>query len=279
MDFFDWSKFATEHAAATDKADFVVIMLGINDGQPIRDGTETIDALSDKWNEIYGQRIEALIAPYAAAHIPVAWVGLPPMRADRADALAAALNELFREHAEKAGAKFIDIYDAFADQNGQYDAFGPDVDGQKVKLRGVDGIHFTKAGARKLASFLESEIKRVFEKRNPTSDVAALPPDVEHAADDINAQIRREMTAPPEPAPNAPTAPDAAGGEPPPAPPRPEAGPILPLTIKAVSPNGVLANRDAGLPAEPAVILRVLRSGEPEDPVTGRADNFAWPKL
>ena len=58
------------------------------------------------------------VAPFQAAHIPVAWVGLPPMRTDRFNADIVELNELFKENAEKAGAKFIDIWDAFADQNG-----------------------------------------------------------------------------------------------------------------------------------------------------------------
>ena len=69
------------------------------------------------------------------------------------------------------------------------------MDGQNAKLRGVDGIHFTKVGARKVAHFLESEIHRYFDKNKPVSEVATLPPDIEQAADDINAQIRREMGA------------------------------------------------------------------------------------
>ncbi len=285
-DYYDWAKFATENAAAADKPDFVVILLGINDGQPMRDGADTVDTLSDKWKERYGQRIEAFVAPYAAAHIPVAWVSLPPMRVDRANTQAVALNALFREHAEKAGAKFIDIYDAFADQNGQYDAYGPNVDGQQVKLRGSDGIHFTKAGSRKLASFVESEIKRVFDKRNPASEVASLPPDIEHEADDINAQIQRELNAPPAAAPTAPSPAPEAAGEPPadPAParrlsPRPVAGPILPLTAKVLSPGGVLATRETHPIVESEMVQRVLRSGEPPEPISGRADDFAWPKL
>ena len=65
---------------------------------------------------------------------------------------------------EKAGVKYIDIWDAFANQNGEYDAFGPNIDGQNVKLRGPDGIHFTKAGGRKVAHFLEADIRRAFEE-------------------------------------------------------------------------------------------------------------------
>ena len=277
-DYFDWAKYAADTAKAKDKPDFVVIMLGANDGQPIRDGADVLEALSDRWSELYAPRIDAVLAPFIAAHIPVAWIGLPPMRADKYDALAVKLNAIFRERVERAGGKFIDIYDAFTDENGDYDAFGPDVEGQKVKLRLSDGIHFTKAGERKIAHFLEAEIRRVFDKRNPVSDVAALPPDIEQAADDINAQIRREMGEPA--APTAPTAPSApAATAPVGPPPRPLAGPIIPLTGLPISPGGALASRETHPLSEPAEVTKVLRVGEPDDPAPGRADDFSWPKI
>ena len=192
-DYFDWRKTSLEFAAGKEKIDFVVIMLGVNDVQPLADGSDT---LGDRWREVYTQRVEAVLAPFAAAHIPVAWVGLPPMRSEKFNNAAIKLNEIYKEQVEKANEKYIDIWDAFSNQSGQYDAFGPNIDGQNVKLRGVDGIQFTKAGSRKVAHFLEAEIRRTFEKNNPQSEVASLPPDIEHAADDINAQIRREMGAP-----------------------------------------------------------------------------------
>jgi hypothetical protein len=267
-DYFDWDKTAQDLAAGKDHIDFVVVMIGINDLQPMRDGADT---LSDAWRSVYAQRVEALVAPFAAAHIPVAWVGLPPMRTEKVNAEVAKLNEMYREHAEKAGAKYIDIWDAFADQNGQYDAFGPNVDGQNVKLRGADGIHFTKAGARKVAHFLEAEIKRVMDKNKPQNETATLPPDIEQAAGDINAQIRREMGAPGE---------SAAPGSPAPlVPSKPLAGPILSLTARPISPGGALAAREATLTGEPQAVARVLRYGEPADPRAGRADDFSWPHL
>ena len=269
-DYYDWGKFAAENAVASDKPEIVVVMLGINDGQPMRDGADMIDTLSDKWRDRYGARVEAVVAPFAAAHIPVVWVGLPPMRADRSNIQAAQFNEIYRQRVEKAGAKFIDVFDAFADQNGQYDAFGPNVDGQNVKLRASDGIHFTKAGSRKLAHFVEAEIRRVFEKRNPASEVAALPPDIEQATDDVNAQIRREAgLPPPEPTPGAPSGPS----------PRPLVGPILQLTARPTTPGAVLATRAANPLSEAPEVTRVFRTGEPYDPVAGRADDVVWPKL
>lgn len=271
QDYFDWPKAAHDLATGKDHIDFVVMMIGINDLQPMRDGADTLDALSDRWRTLYGERVEAAVAPFAAAHIPVAWVGLPPMRADRMNAQVMKLNEIYKEHAEKAGAKYIDIWDAFADQDGQYDAYGPNVDGQNVKLRGADGILFTKAGSRKVAHFLEGEIKRVFDKGRPQNDAATLPPDIEQAAGDINAQIRREMGAPEGPA--------APGSTAPLEPPKPEAGPILSLTARPISPGGALAARESIPAGEPDAVARVLRLGEPVDPRTGRADDFSWPRL
>jgi hypothetical protein len=193
---------------------------------------------------------------------------MPPMRTDRFNADIVKLNELDRAEVEKQGVKYIDIWDAFADQNGQYDASGPNVDGQIVKLRGPDGIHFTKAGGRKVAHFLEAEIRRVFDKDRPQSETADLPPDIEQAAGDINAQIRREMGAPEEP-----------GAPPMLEPPKPLAGPILSLTGRPLSPGGALASREANPPGETDLVARVLRQGEPADPRSGRADDFSWPRL
>jgi uncharacterized protein len=186
-DYYDWPKTANDLAAAKDKLDFVVVMLGVNDLQPMKDGADMLDALSDKWREIYSQRIQRVVAPFKSAHIPVAWVGLPPMRNDRVNAEAVKLNELYKEKAEQAGAHYVDIWDAFADADGQYDAYGPDINGQNVKLRSSDGLHFTKAGARKVAQFLETDIRRAFEQAKPQNDIANLPPDIEQAANDINA--------------------------------------------------------------------------------------------
>jgi hypothetical protein len=267
-DYFDWPKAAHDLATGKDHIDFIVVMVGINDLQAMRDGADNLDPLSDRWKTAYVARIGAVLAPFQAANIPVAWVGMPPMRADRFNADIVKLNEIDRTEVEKLGVKFIDIWDAFADQDGQYDASGPNVDGQIVKLRGPDGIHFTKAGGRKVAHFLEAEIRRVFDKGRPQNETADLPPDIEQAAGDINAQIRREMGAPEEP--GAPATQE---------PPKPLAGPILSLTGRPLSPGGALAAREPNPPGETELVARVLRQGEPADPLSGRADDFSWPRL
>jgi uncharacterized protein len=262
-DYYDWPKAARDLVAGKQKIDVAVVMIGVNDVQPLKDGDTAFDPLSDKWRELYAQRVEALIAPFRDKDIPVLWVGLPSMPDDRFNAQAIALNEIYRERVEKAGGKYIDIWDGFVDQNGQYSAFGPDVDGQNARLRsGASGIYFTKAGSRKLAQFLEMDIRRTIDKGKPQNDIAALPPDIEQEADDINAEIRREMGV---------EKPLASGLFPSS---KPVAGPILSLTAQPTSAN---ASLDGALSANRRDLDRSVRLGQTAEPRHGRADDFTWP--
>jgi hypothetical protein len=270
-DYFDWPKAARDLVAPgkdgkAARIDFVFVMLGINDLQPLRDGKDYVDPLTDRWQALYAQRIQAVVAPLKAAHVPVIWIGLPPMRNEKVNAEIVALNQLFKENAEKAGAKFVDVYDAFADQNGAFDAFGPNMEGQKVKLRGPDGIHFTAAGGQKLAHFLDPEALAALKPEGaPKTDFAALPPDVSKAAVDLNEQIRREMGAPGTLAPPAAPVVEAP-------PPRPEAGAIVSLAARPASPGAALLTAKAAGGSEAE---RRLRQGDPPPGQPGRADDFS----
>ena len=266
-DYYDWPKAARDLVAGKKKIDVAVVMIGLNDLQPLKDDGASFDPLSDKWRALYAQRVEDLIAPFRDSHIPVLWVGLPSMRDDRVNAQVIALNEIYREHVEKAGGKYIDIWDGFADRNGQYTAFGPDVDGESERLRsGPNGAYFSKAGSRKLAQFLEVDIRRTFDKENPQNDIAALPPDIEQEADDINVEIRREMGV------DKPLANGLLS------PPKLDTGPILSLTARPTAANAALVDTFQALSASRQDGNLSVRFGQAAEPRLGRADDFTWPR-
>jgi len=121
----------------------------------------TYEFRSDEWAAYYNKRIDATIAALKSAGVPVFWVGLPSVRGSRATSEAVYLNDLYRGRAEKAGVIYIDIWDGFVDDAGNYNNYGPDFEGQTRRLRSGDGVHFTRAGARKLAHYVEREIRRV----------------------------------------------------------------------------------------------------------------------
>ncbi|MBV9289855.1 MAG: DUF459 domain-containing protein, partial [Hyphomicrobiales bacterium] len=107
VDYYDWAKVASALMARNQKIEAVVVMIGVNDLQPLRADGETLDTLSDKWRAKYGERIENFVAPFRDAHVPVYWIGLPPMQDEKFNGQMLALNELYRDHAEKAGAAYI----------------------------------------------------------------------------------------------------------------------------------------------------------------------------
>jgi hypothetical protein len=61
-----------------------------------------------------------------------------------------------------SGAEFVDIYDRFLGEDGKYSSFGPDLNGNRVRMRKDDGIHFSAAGADKLAFYLSQSIKTYY---------------------------------------------------------------------------------------------------------------------
>src|SRR5262249_58230189 len=60
---------------------------------------------------------------------------------------------------------YVDVWDGFVDDEGNFNLRGPDYNGQIRQLRSTDGIYFTKAGALKLGHYVEREIQRLMQAR------------------------------------------------------------------------------------------------------------------
>jgi hypothetical protein len=202
----------------------------------------------ERWVELYRKKIEQMIGVLKSKGVPVLWVGLPAVRGPKATADTLFLDSLYRDGAGKAGITYVDVWDGFVDEAGGFLQQGPDFEGQIRRLRSYDGVYFTKAGARKLAHYVEREINRLLAAR---SAPIALP--TEPATPDANA-------LPGQPAP------------------RPLAGPILPLVASSVGTDQLLGGPGSRPVAIDALAARVLVKGESLSAPAGRADDFAWPR-
>lgn len=258
-DFYDWTKAAGDILASGEKINFGVILIGSNDRQALHDANGDHEPRSPEWQAAYAQRIESIAALFRDKKIPLLWVGLPIMKSETLSADAMAFNGLYRDNAEKAGAAYLDIWEDFANESGQYTPVGPDINGQILRLRSSDGVHFTKAGARKLAHFVEPAIRHNLEEVQPKGE-----PVPETA---------------PEPA--VANAPEPAAREELPKP-KPVAGPVQSLTGPALAPGGELATRLTAAKTKSneaqAVIEQTLQQGVPLAPKPGRADDYSWPR-
>jgi hypothetical protein len=267
IDHHDWPKTVQEFLATPQKVTYAVVMLGANDRQAIREGDVSHDPLSARWREIYRERVDAVLRPFVERRIPLIWVGLPPMKNERMSTDVIALNDIYRDRVQKAGGVYVDIWEAFSNDENRYSPVGPDVDGQVVRLRATDGVHFTKAGARKAAHFVDVELKRLIEARAPGATMAVAPSAPGAEGSTIDRLVNTALPAVPDPQ----SLPGLA--------PRPVAGPVLPLNRVDVSPGGALASTPPRPNPDTAfVVERALRDGVSPPPAPGRADDFSWPK-
>lgn len=278
-DFYDWQKAAGELLAADARIMVGVVLLGPNDRQVIREGEVTHEPLSERWLQLYKARIDAIAAAFAARRVPLIWVGAPPMQNARLSADLITLNDLFRKGAEAGGGQFVDLWGAYVDGENRYTATGPDVSGQIAKLRLGDGVHFTKAGARKAAHFIDVVIRRLLEGTS-TQNVIAPPAPLDPGgpaapapqAGDVERLIDRMVSGAPTDLPLLPVVP-----------PRPLAGPILPLTgtVPGSGETALLTSvqEARGRGDVAAGLDRVFGQGIAPEPRPGRADDFRWPRL
>ncbi len=277
-DFYDWPKTAKEIANGPQKIDVAVVMLGSNDRQPLRQGAQSEEPLSPRWRELYTTRVDAVLAAFREKKIPVVWVGLPMMKNESFSADMGKLNDIFRERVTKDGGVYVDLWEALADEKGQFSAFGPDVNGQIVKLRTADGVNLTEAGALSVALFVGAEIKKLYEGHRPAAPTEQLPPAA--AAPAGPAQAAPSPSPPPAPLVfRSPVKPSTSAA--PSLPERPAIGPIQDLTGQP-APAGAsdLARRAPAAPppsADAQALARhVFIQGGDQRPRPNRADDDTW---
>lgn len=270
-DFYDWSKAVTELLASEQKITAAVMLLGLNDRQAIREGEIVHEPFSPRWLELYRDRIDNIAAAFSAKRIPLLWVGLPPVQNARLSADYVVLNDLYRQRVERAGGQYVDLWGGFVDSENRYAATGPDVSGQPTRLRTADGIHFTKAGARKAAHFIDVVIRRMIEG-GPQGLIAVSTPSgaSQDGAESVERTIDRmvgnswELSA---------LSPGLQA--------KPLAGPIQPLTGPAsAGERALLASiQEARGRGDVANQLeRVFGEGVASETKPGRIDDYRWPR-
>ena len=157
-DFFDWDKTAVDQVAK-NTFDMAVMIVGINDRQTIKTPDGSLKALTPEWTTLYQSRVAQFVQAIHNANKPLIWVGLPPMMDGGFSTAIGQISATQRLAAFSGGAEFVDIYDRFVDENGDYSSFGPDLNGNRVRMRKSDGIHFSAPGADKLAFYMSQTIK------------------------------------------------------------------------------------------------------------------------
>lgn len=159
-DFYNWPQEVVP-AIEQLKPTFVVAMLGSNDRQAMRVNGKTAQVGSEAWQAEYVSRVEAFAKAVRGTNTRLIWVGSPPFRFRSMSADILSFNQFYKTAAESTDGYFVDVWDGFVDAEGNFLTTGADINGQQVRLRSSDGINFTKAGKRKLAFYVERQLKQL----------------------------------------------------------------------------------------------------------------------
>lgn len=159
-DYYDWPEQLPKMIDELKPA-MVVVMIGANDRQQMVTNTAKEKFRTDGWFTEYRRRVLSFGKEVTGRKIPLLWVGLPAFESDSMTADAVQMNQLYRNQVESIGGEFVDIWDGFVDENGNFIVTGSDVNGQQVRLRTSDGINLTQAGRRKLAFYVEKPARRL----------------------------------------------------------------------------------------------------------------------
>lgn len=266
---------------ADGRTDIIVVMLGVNDRVtfPAQPGQRPDDIRSERWESAYRDRALRFGKLLRDTGKPVFWVGQAPVERPQLNDFLDYANGVAKQAAEANGITFVDVWNGFTDDEGGYTAFGADVDGREKRLRADDGISFTRTGQRKLAYFVEQEIRAIV-RDGPIAE--PLTPEAPSAP-----QVKEEaMLAAPPPLPPAPwkrvwpaqplgdkvgTIDTELAGAPPPVT-RPGQTPTVAATA-AKKPAEVLPG---GYPVAETPYARRMVRGEEIDGAPGRADDFRY---
>ena len=158
--FFDWPATIEKTLREDQKIRLLVVFLGPNDPWDFPNpepGTRGyLKFQSPEWEQVYRQRIERIVTAAKAADVQIIWLGVPLMKSSRLNAQMRYLDSLFAS--ELAGKTiWLPTDKIMGGEDGQYrDSIS--INGQTVRLRSKDGIHFTIKGQQFLADQIAGRI-------------------------------------------------------------------------------------------------------------------------
>lgn len=165
---FDWMR-VVPPLLKRERPRFVICSLGANDAQRIHVGGQVHEFEEPGWRTAYRGRVREIMRALAGERTRVLWLGLPPMRDLRYAQRVEALNRIFSDVAgEVPGVEYFELGMVLGGQGAEgYSTFGSDEEGRLVRMRLEDGVHYSAAGARAIATWV-AEWVREGTRRKPS---------------------------------------------------------------------------------------------------------------
>ncbi len=172
-EFYDWSA-AIPKIVENAPVDAVVVLVGVNDRQGIRDGNIRHVFKAPGWEKAYIAAVDRVLASAKQVNAKVFWISLPPMASASFDADMRYLSDLHRQRVAAVQGNFVDVRPFFLGPDGSFIDRGPDDLGNDRKLRERDGIKFMKVGNNRFGQLVLGAVKAL--EANAVAPAVAVAP-------------------------------------------------------------------------------------------------------
>ena len=160
-DYFDWPARLTQAMAGDPRPEAVIFMVGANDDADLRVDSHTYARGTPEWSTEYRKRAGNVMDIVGRGGAQFYWIGQPIMRDGARSKVAADINAAaMAEAAKRPWVHFVDTWTMFSDTSGNYATFLPGPDGELVRVRQDEGVHWTRAGTTWVSDVVYQAIKR-----------------------------------------------------------------------------------------------------------------------
>jgi uncharacterized protein len=150
-DFWDWPKHAGEEMFKVNP-EVAVFIIGAND-------TGIVQGDASEWRPQYEQTVEQMMTLLIGEDRTVYWVGAPIFNDERSEHLV-EINQVFKDVAARhREVVYVDAYALFSTADGKYTPFLQGDNGETVRVRADDGVHFTPEGGDHLARAIAFQLE------------------------------------------------------------------------------------------------------------------------
>jgi hypothetical protein len=166
-DVFDWPSHILGESKSINP-NVVMLTFGANDDQAIESPDGKVHSFGTPgWITEYRRRVGGLMDALNAQGRLVYWIGIPIVRDPARWQHYQLIDQVYSSEAAKRPGKvtYVDTTPLLAGPNGGYADYVTDASGQSVKIRAADGIHFERAGGRRIAQAVLDRLHARFDLR------------------------------------------------------------------------------------------------------------------
>lgn len=167
--FFDWP--ATVKAAfELESYQVVIVFLGANDPWDMTLQGKYVRFGSERWKQLYSERVHRIIQTAAEHSARLIWLGTPPMGREDLVGKEPLLNQIYAQEAAKypLSARFVATAPSLTEDGSSFTKFLELPERGSVMVRTDDGVHFTTLGQKLLAKLALAQFTRAEPPSTPS---------------------------------------------------------------------------------------------------------------